>query len=67
MKKIKVLSKKFIVPAAVLFLVVILAAVSRALSISREAGKEGYQVPSGSLGRYIWLELKSVFSFSRYQ
>lgn len=67
MKKLKTISKKIIVPAAIVGGVVVVAAVARALSIQKEAGSEdGYEVPAASLPKYIWLELKSLFKFSRY-
>lgn len=46
--------------------VVLAAAIFRALSIARNEGSEGMQIDSQSWLRYIWLELSSLFKFSRY-
>ena len=46
--------------------VAIVAVVFRARSIKRNAGTDGIEIPSGTFLRYVWLELKNLFKFSRY-
>ena len=51
-------------------LVVIVAAVFRAVSIAKNEGTSGIKVSAGNhakaFARYLWLEIKGVLRFSRY-
>lgn len=65
-KKLKKIFFRYAPMLAGVFLVVVVAAVFRARSIVRNAGTEGIEIPSGSFIRYVWLEIKQAFKFSRY-
>lgn len=65
MKNLKKIFTRFITYLAMLAVVVIIAAVSRAVSIARYEGA-GIQVGGEkSFFRFLWLELKQAFMFSR--
>jgi hypothetical protein len=67
MKAVKRYYKKA-VPALAIFAVVVIAlVVSRAVSIARNEGTPGVKVPAASFLKYVWLELKNVLKYSRYQ